>query len=88
MNEFLKMDIFFFVATLAVVVLAGATVFILWKVGRVLKHIEHISAQVSAETDVMRGDLTEMRNEIKKGKGRIKSLVGFFTKTAKRSKES
>ncbi len=85
MSDFLKMDIFFFVATLAVVLLASAGTFVLWQISRVLKQVEHISKQVAAESDSIRLDLAEVRGDIRRGKGKLKSLLGFFNKTAKRA---
>ncbi|HQT83181.1 MAG TPA: hypothetical protein PLW99_03465 [Candidatus Paceibacterota bacterium] len=85
MDEFLKMDIFFVVATLAVVVLAFFTAFVLWRLERVLKNIEHISEQVALESDAVRQDLAGVREDIRRGKGRIRSLFGFLNKTAKRA---
>ncbi len=78
MNEFLKMDIFFFVTTVVVVALGGLVAYVLWRVSRILKHIEHISQQVALETETIRGDLAEVRAEIKQGKGKLKSLLNFF----------
>lgn len=79
------MDIFFFVATVAVVVLAFFTAFVLWRLERVLKNIEHISKQVAEESDNVRHDLAEMRHDIERGKGRLKALLGFFGKITKRT---
>ncbi len=84
MNEFLKMDIFFAITTIAVIVVAGISVFVLWKLARVLRNVEHISEQVSAETDAVRDDLVHMRGEVKRGKGRVAALLGFLKKTGKR----
>ncbi len=47
MNEFLKMDLFFFITTLAVILLAVFGALVLWRLSRVLKNIDHISEQVS-----------------------------------------
>lgn len=88
MTEFLKMDIFFFVATLAVVLLAFFGALVLWRVSRVLKNIEHISEQVALESDTIRSDLAEVRSDIRQGKGRLKSLFNFFGTTAKRASKS
>ncbi|MDP2665333.1 MAG: hypothetical protein Q8P23_01635 [bacterium] len=85
MDEFLKMDIFFVVATVAVVVLAFFTAFVLWRLERVLRNIEHISEQVAAESDDIRQDLAGLRNDIKQGKGRLKSLFSFLGKFGKRA---
>ncbi len=85
MDEFLKMDIFFFVATVAVVVLAYFAAFVLWRLQRVLKNIEHISEQVAGESDTIRQDLAELRSDVRQGKGRLKSLFGFLGKFTKRT---
>lgn len=87
MNEFLKMDIFFFVTTVAVVVIAFFATYVLWRLQRVLKNIEHVSEQVAIESDIVRQDIAEMRSDIRHGKGRLKSLFGFLTKTEKRTKK-
>jgi len=80
MNEFLKMDIFFFVTTVVVILLGVLSAYILWRIGRVLKHIEHISEQVALESDSIRGDLAELRKDVREGKGRVKSFFKFFKK--------
>lgn len=85
MDGFLKMNIFFFVTTIAVTVLAAFIVFVLWRLQRVLKNAEHISEQVAAETDAVRQDLAEMRSDVRRGKGRLKSLFGFLKKSTKRA---
>lgn len=85
MDEFLKMDIFFFVATIAVVVLAIFTAFVLWRLERVLRNVEHFSEQVSLESDEVRHDLAVMRSDVRRGKGRLKSLFGFLKKSTKRA---
>ncbi|MFA6278921.1 MAG: hypothetical protein WCS97_02515 [Candidatus Paceibacterota bacterium] len=85
MNEFLKMDIFFFVTTVVVVVLGAVSAYAIWRVGRVLKHIEHISEQAALESDTIRQDLAGIRSDIRQGKGRLKSLFSFFTKNSRRA---
>jgi len=88
MEAFLKMDIFFFVTTIVVIVLALFTAFVLWRLERVLKNIEHISGQVALESDSIRGDLSKMRGDIRRGKGKLKSLFSFFSTTAKRASKN
>ncbi|MFA6414866.1 MAG: hypothetical protein WC217_01925 [Candidatus Paceibacterota bacterium] len=85
MNEILKMDVFFFVTTIAVVLCGSLCVYALWQVSRVLAHIEHISGQVSLESDSIRADLAGVRADIRRGKGRLKSLFDFFGTRVKRA---
>ncbi len=88
MDAFLKMDIFFVVATLGVVAISVLGTIVLWRISRVMKNVEHISDQVAAESDTIRLDLAEMRGDIRRGKGKIKSLMGFLDRTAKRAKDN
>lgn len=85
MNEFLRMDIFFFVTTLTVALFAFFGVFILWRFLRILKNIENISEQVVLESENIRGDLAEVRRDIHRGKGKLKSLFNFFGKVGRRT---
>ena len=80
MTEFLKMDIFFFVTTIVVIVLGVFTAYLMWRLERILKNIEHISEQAAKESDTIREDLAEMRSDIKRGKGKLRSMFGFLKK--------
>jgi membrane protein implicated in regulation of membrane protease activity len=88
MNEFVKMDVFFFITTVAVVLFTAFGVVIFLRFSRILKNIEHISQQVSLESDNIRGDLAEVRSDIRRGKGKLKSLLGFFGKLSKRASKN
>lgn len=85
MDAFLKMDIFFFVTTLVVILFAILGAVVMWRLSRVLKNIEHISEQVALESDEIRHDFAEVRTRIKQGAGRLRSVLGLFNKTRKRS---
>lgn len=78
MNEFLKMDIFFFMTTVAIVLCTFFGFFLFLRLSRILKNIEHISEQVALESDSIRDDLDIMRGDLKRGKGRLKSFLDFF----------
>jgi len=88
MNEFLKMDIFFFITAVAVVLLTLLVAFVLWQVSCILKNVEHISEQAALESNNIRADLANMRGDIRRGEGRLKSLFGFFSKIVKRVSKS
>lgn len=87
MNEFLKMDVFFFITSVATILLTLFGTFVLWRFSRVLKNIEHISEQIALESDTIRADLAGVRADFFRGKRRLRSLVGFFTKTTKRIRD-
>ncbi|MDB5244588.1 MAG: hypothetical protein JWN18_458 [Parcubacteria group bacterium] len=87
MTDFLKMDVFFVVTTIAVVVVAALMSYLLWRVSRILEHIEHISEQVALEADAIRDDLALVRADIRRGKGKLQSFVELFGKIYKRPKK-
>ncbi|MEK7604526.1 MAG: hypothetical protein AAB442_01905 [Patescibacteria group bacterium] len=87
MNEFLKMDIFFFVTTVIAVIFGVLGAYVLWRVGRILTHIEHISEAVVMESALVRQDLAELRENIRGGGGRIRPFFSFFKKWALRNKK-
>ena len=65
MNDFLKMDIFFIVTTLVVVMLGIVVTLILFRVWRILGYVEEISRDLSEESALLRNDVAEMRARIK-----------------------
>jgi hypothetical protein len=78
MTEFLKMDVFFVVTTVAVVVLGVAAAFVLVRLYRILGHLEHISAQAALERDRIREDIAELRADIRSGENKIGSMLSFL----------
>jgi hypothetical protein len=84
MAEFFKMDVFFFVTTLSVIVLTSLTAYVLWRVARVIQYIEHISKQFSFEIDEAGVYLAEMRSDILRGKDFLKKLLNFMQKRTKK----
>ena len=87
MTELLQMDIFFFVTTVAVVLLGTFGTIVLWRVSRVLKNVEHLSKQAALESDLIRSDLVGMRTDIRRGKGRLKSMFRFLGKISMRARK-
>jgi hypothetical protein len=85
MDEFLKMNIFFFVATLATILIAVFAAVVLWRIQRILKNVDYISKQIAIESDMVRQDLAEMRQDVRAGKGRLRSLFGFVRKMTHRT---
>lgn len=65
MDEFLKMDIFFFVTTLAVVIVAALAAYALYLIVRILRNVERLSETVSDEAVLIKGDLDDMRAQVR-----------------------
>ena len=89
MNDFLKMDVFFFVTTVAVIALGIVLLFIGIRIMRILGHVERILEMAEQETDLIREDIAQLRSEIRrKGFGML-SMGRFVSKVASRfTKES
>ena len=83
MDEFLKMDIFFVVATVAVVVLTILWIIILIRVLRILRKVEEISLMVSEEGKELRADIAHARAELVQ-KGLILGAIGAASRLFKR----
>lgn len=90
MNDFLKMDIFFVVTTVAVVVISILLVFVLFRFLRILKNVEDISHMVEEEGIRLREDIAHVRDSVKTEGIRVKhllSLLGFGIALKKRTRK-
>jgi hypothetical protein len=83
MSDFAKMDAFFFITTIVVIVIGVILAFILLRVWRILGHVEEISKDVSAESALLRGDIAELRGKMQSGLNII-ALGSFFQTAFKR----
>jgi CHASE1-domain containing sensor protein len=84
MDEFLKMDIFFVVATIGFVVLAVLVCVVLIYVIQLLRTINRVAETVEDETEALKGDLDDARASIRSGGNSLLALVGLAGNTGKR----
>ncbi len=84
MSDFLKMDVFFFVSTIAVAIVTLLIVLIMIRVFRILGHVEEISKIVSEEGNLVRGDIAELRASIKTEGFKLSTTIGSFGKIIQR----
>jgi len=78
MNEFLKQDIFFFVTTVAVVILTlllGVLIIYIIKISRDIKYISH---KAKDEADLISQDLSELRDNVRDKGAKLKYFMSFF----------
>ena len=85
MEDFLKMDIFFVVTT--AVVFGVGTFFMvgLYYVVRILRSVDHISENISHESDSVRQDVALLREKISTEGVRFRHFLEFFEKVFKKS---
>ncbi len=79
MNDFLKMDIFFVVTTLVVLALGIFVTLILFRVWRILGHVEDISREFSEESTLFRNDVALMRARIKSEGFKFAHIASLFS---------
>lgn len=84
MTDFLKMDVFFVVTTIVVVLIGALVIVALLQVVRFLRTVNRIGEQVEEETAALREDIGEARARIKQEGFRVASLVSLATKAGKR----
>ncbi len=83
MEDILKMDIFFIVATIGVVVVSVCAVCVLVALWKLLRTIDRIAEEVAEEAQAFRADLAEARTFIKREGLKAKTLISAFTKMGK-----
>ena len=86
MNEFLKQDIFFFLASILVVAACIVTVIAGSYLIAILKAVNHIAQKAKAESELIAEDLTELRENAEEQGANIKQLMNFFGSIRKKHK--
>ena len=84
MNEFLKMDIFFVIASTVAIILTVLVVILLVYVIKFVKNLKYMSDKVRAETDNISLDIKTLRSNISTEGFKIKHLINFFKSIIKK----
>jgi hypothetical protein len=82
MSDIAKMDIFFIVTTIAVVVVTVLLSIALYRIVKILRNVERVSKLVSDEGEAVRGDIADMRGAIKAEGFKWGHLARFARKRA------
>lgn len=89
METLIHADIFFFVTTIAVVLIASLFIVVIIYVVRILNDLHYVSGIVRKETDMLAGDIEDLREEVKRKGilGGIYAIIsGLFGGSGERSK--
>jgi|CXWL01.1.fsa_nt_gi uncharacterized membrane protein (DUF106 family) len=84
MNEFLKMDVFFVVTTVIAIIVGILVCVVLYYFARFLRTLNRIADEIEEETQVIRADIREARDNIKREGVRLRDLFSFFGKSARK----
>lgn len=85
MDDFLKQDVFFFITTVAVMVITILLGVFLVYVIRIARTVDNILLKVKAETDIITVELAELRKNVRKEGVKIKHFAKFFSNVKKKS---
>ncbi len=78
MTEFAKMDIFFFITSVAVVVLAILLAILVIYIIKISHDIKYITKKAKGEADLIAQDLSDLRENVKDKGAKLKYFLSFF----------
>ncbi len=81
------MHIFFFITSIAVVILTILLAIVAVYVIKILKDIKYISRKAKSEADIISGELSELRQNVKEQGAKLKFFSSFFSNIYKKSKK-
>lgn len=81
MSEFAKMDFFFVVTTIVVIGIGILLALILYRIWRILGHVERFSLLMSDEAMHVRDDIAQLRENVKREGFKMRYIVRFFKGT-------
>lgn len=85
MTDFLKMDVFFGVATVATVAVSLALIVVLVYAVRLLRTLNRIGDDIKEETEAIREDVNDVRRKVR-GFKLASFFSTFFKKSARQKK--
>jgi hypothetical protein len=75
------MDIFFMITTFVVVILGILVGMVLYKLWRILGHVERFSQMMNDETQLIRADIAQLRGNVHEGGLKMRYFMQFFKGT-------
>ena len=78
----MKADIFFFITTIAVVILTILLAILIIYIIKISSDVKHISAKAKTEADLISQDLSDLRRNLNNG-FKLKHLFSFFNNLRK-----
>jgi len=87
MTEFYKMDVFFFVTTIAVIILTLLLGVLIVYIIKISRDIKYISYKAKNEADLISHDLSDLRQNVKDKGAKMKYFLSFFNNLRNKSKK-
>ncbi len=86
MNEFAKMDIFFVITSLAVVLLGILLAVLAVYLIKISRDVKYITQRAKSEADLISQDLSDLRQNVKDKGAKLKFFANFFNNLSKKKK--
>ena len=80
METIMKSEIFFFISSIAAVILTILIGIIAAYLIRILRNVDDISNKAKDEVDLIKDDVADLRQNIREEGIKVKSFVSFFNK--------
>jgi biopolymer transport protein ExbB/TolQ len=87
MDQLIHADIFFFITSIAVVLITAILLVVLVYLVRILRDVSQVTRKVKAESELISQDIAELRQNIKREGYRFKHFMDFFSKFINRRKK-
>ena len=84
MDPFLKMDVFFVVATFSLLLVTALLSFAIWRLLKILKHVERIAVIAGKEAENIREDAAYVRGRVL---GALDGMFAFIPRRRKKATE-
>ena len=85
MDSFLKMDIFFFIASAEALILGAMVAYLIWRILKILKHVEKIAAIAGSEAEHLKEDVAFVRGRLL---GVADTIFSFIPRRRKKKAEA
>lgn len=80
MPEFIKADVFFFITTIAVVLVTAGVVIALYYAIKILRNVRDVSDRASAGSEALQEDFSELRMKVKENGFSLRLFRDFLRK--------
>ena len=87
-SDFYQMHVFFFISSVGFVLLALILAIVLIYLARILSDIKYITQKARTEADILSGELSELRQNVREQGAKLKYFSSFFSNIYKKSKKS
>jgi uncharacterized protein YoxC len=85
MNDFLKQDIFFFITTIAVVILTILLAVLVAYLIKISKDVKYITNKAKDQAELISEDISNLRSNVKEHGAKLKYFASFFSDLVKKA---